>query len=54
MSFDEQLGLLSRYTEILEQETEVFAQYISDEVGKPRWEALLGSKGYGWEIGNIC
>lgn len=44
MRFDERLSLLSRYTEILEQETETFAQYISDEVGKPRWEALLEVK----------
>jgi succinylglutamic semialdehyde dehydrogenase len=38
-SFDDRLDLLNNYHQLLERDHEKMAQAISDEVGKPRWEA---------------
>lgn len=38
-SFDDRLDLLNNYQTLLERDQEKMSQAISDEVGKPRWEA---------------
>jgi succinylglutamic semialdehyde dehydrogenase len=38
-SFDDRLDLLNNYQKLVERDQEKIAQAISDEVGKPRWEA---------------
>lgn len=39
MSFDDRLDLLNNYQKLLERDQDKMAMAISDEVGKPRWEA---------------
>lgn len=38
-SFDDRLDLLNNYQKLLERDQDKMAKAISDEVGKPRWEA---------------
>lgn len=39
LGFKKRLSILEAYTRLLEEKSDVFAQLISDEMGKPLWEA---------------